>query len=325
MTQGRQYNVGFDILKILMAFVIVSLHAGVSKEFCQPISTIVLNFQNLAVPVFFVLSSCLFFDKFFASAEQDPKAIFKYERRLLILYIIWSVIMIPITLLLHHYQAYGIQGLLYWIKDFFFDYTFYASWFFGALLVGMAIVFLLRNQPWILLFMSVVLYIIFTFYTAMPNWVVSPFEWYHQHIGTPSRSFPFGIVWIGMGCLMSRFDVLGTVKQMIINRCRVGILCLGLIASCAYKPFQIVGVFSVISMFYAMNGKKMNQPLWIFFRKCSIVIYCVHYVFIHLLWTLHIQNGIAVFLIASAFSLAVASLVAYLSGKKCFKSLRYLY
>lgn len=51
MTPDRKYIVGFDILKILMAYVIVSLHAGVSKEMGQPFAAGGLFFQNLAVSV----------------------------------------------------------------------------------------------------------------------------------------------------------------------------------------------------------------------------------------------------------------------------------
>lgn len=215
---NQKYIVGFDVLKFLMAFVIVSLHAGVSKEFGEPYSSVVLNFQNLAVPVFFVLSSVLFFDKFFTASNQDIKAIWKYERRLLILYFIWSIIMLPITLFLHHYQEQGLVGLLYWAKDFFFGYTFYASWFFGALLVGMPLVFLLRNYPWALFVLVLTFYFVFMFYTQLPLWVVSPFEWYHQHLGAPSRSFLYGVIWIGVGCLISKWRMLYVVNKAVISK-----------------------------------------------------------------------------------------------------------
>lgn len=79
---ARKYIVGFDILKILMAFVIISLHAGLSKEMGQPFAAWCLNFQNLAVPVFFVLSSCLFFDKFFASGEDNNSNVILIDARM---------------------------------------------------------------------------------------------------------------------------------------------------------------------------------------------------------------------------------------------------
>ena len=59
------------------------------------------------------------------------------------LYLSWSIIMTPININLHHYEKMGLLGILSWIKDLFFDYTFLASWFLGALLVGIPIVFVL--------------------------------------------------------------------------------------------------------------------------------------------------------------------------------------
>lgn len=320
MSQKRRYIVGFDILKILMAFVIVSLHSGVSKEMVQPIAAWCLNIQNLAVPVFFVLSSYLFFDKFFSSGRDDTKALWRYERRLFVLYIIWSVIMIPITLFLHHYQAQGLMGLLYWIKDFFFDYTFYASWFFGALLVGMPIVFLLRNHPWIIVALSLVLYVVFTFYTLLPHWVLWPFELYHKYLGTPQRSFLFGIVWIGLGFLMSKWQVLDIKK----TDSYMGLI-VGIVAACLFKPLQIIGALALIGLFYAIDGNKMNHRIWSFFRKCSIVIYCVHYVFIHILWYLHIESACILFLLTGALSLTIASIIVALSDNKHLRFFKYLY
>lgn len=325
MIQHRKYIVGFDILKILMAFVIVSLHSGISKEMGQPFAAWCLNFQNLAVPVFFVLSSYLLFDKVFASGEDNAKALWRYERRLLILYLIWSVIMIPITLFLHHYQAQGLLGVLYWIKDFFFDYTFYASWFFGALLVGMPIVFSLRNHPWIIVALSFILYVVFTFYAFLPQWAVSPFELYHQYLGTPSRSFLFGIVWIGLGCVMAKWKLLSVEKQMATTKLGGVILAFGLITSCIFKPLQFIGVLSLIWLFYTIKNSKANNKIWSFFRKCSILIYCVHYVFIHLFWQLHIENAFVVFLLTGAISLTVATIVVVLSEKKHLTFLKYLY
>lgn len=325
MAYDKKYIIGFDILKFLMAFVIVSLHVGVSKVFSQPVSTICLNFQNLAVPVFFVLSSYLFFSKFFSSQEQDYKAIWRYERRLLVLYLIWSVIMIPITLFLHSYQSYGLLGILYWVKDFFFDYTFYASWFFGALLVGMPIVFLFRNHQWLLLALSLVLYIIFTFYAEMPSWVTTPFELYHQYLGAPSRCFLFGIIWIGIGCIASHNTLLKTVNDCISPKRACVVLLLVIVISIVFKPLQLFGVLSLIVLFFRKEEKGTSRSSWIFLRKCSIIIYCVHYVFIHLLWKLQIDNAWLVFIISATCSFLVSYIVVYLSNKKHFSFLKYLY
>lgn len=70
--------------------------------------------------------------------------------------------MFPITLSLHNYFDKNILfGLLMYLKDFFFDYTFLSSWFFGACIVAMPIVFLLRKQPVVLFLLCIVLYLYF--------------------------------------------------------------------------------------------------------------------------------------------------------------------
>ncbi len=87
----------------------------------------------------------------------------------------------------------------------------------------------------------------------------------------------------------------------------------------------MVGVLSIMVVFYVLDGSKINRSIWVFLRKCTIVIYCVHYVFIHLLWQLHIINAFLVFLLAGVISFATASLVVGLSNKKHFGFLKYLY
>lgn len=52
----------FDLLKFILALVIVSIHAGIGRT--TPIqSEYVANLQSFAVPLFFVISSYLFFNK----------------------------------------------------------------------------------------------------------------------------------------------------------------------------------------------------------------------------------------------------------------------
>lgn len=150
---------GFDLLKFLLALVIVSLHASLGNPFLPaPFSKLILNFQNLAVPGFFVISSYVFFCKIIDKSSREQRAaLWKYEKRVLILYLSWSVIMLPITLRYHDYPSQSF-GLLLYIKDFFFSYTFLASWFFGALIVGIPIVWLLRNKTSVLLALSYVLF-----------------------------------------------------------------------------------------------------------------------------------------------------------------------
>ena len=108
---SREYIPGFDILKFVMAIVIVSLHAEMTSVMTHEASIIVANFQALAVPVFFVLSSYLFWKV--EGCSWTEKVLWSFEKRIFILYLIWSLIMLPITFRYHNYFREGALGLLY--------------------------------------------------------------------------------------------------------------------------------------------------------------------------------------------------------------------
>ena len=149
MNSGKRNVWAFDVLKFTLAIVIVSLHAGVSEAFVMPINNFVRNFQNLAVPCFFLVSSVLFFGKVFqeGNTQYQWKQLWHYEKRLFLLYGIWQLVLLPVSLLTHDYVEHGLMGVLYYLKDMLFSYTFPASWFFGALIVAMPLVFVVRNKP----------------------------------------------------------------------------------------------------------------------------------------------------------------------------------
>ena len=330
MNNERKYIIGFDILKFLMAIVIISLHAGISKVFSIPVSTFISNFQGLAVPVFFLLSSFLFFEKLSCSQPSTSKNLWQFEKRILYLYLLWSIIMIPITIYLHHYERMGLLGILIWIKDFFFDYTFFASWFFGALLIGMPIVFVLRHKPMVLLLISGFLYVVFSFYGMMPEIITKPFELYHLYLGVPQRSFLCGIIWLGLGFLLSHYKLLERIKEWYYKKrdnrlffC-LFILLVGLTLSVIIDYLQLFGVLSVVILFYLIRGERYNIEVCKLLRQCSIIMYCVHYVFIHIVWQFT-SNCFLTFAISCVSSFIVAWIIVRLSNTKSLHILKKLY
>ena len=96
--------------------------------------------ESLPVPTFFVISSFLFFRK--ARYEEcQMNLVLHFMKRLCILYLFWCVIWSPIIYLQKEYfHPFTIWVSLYIIRDFFFGNMFDASWFLGALLVGVSMV-----------------------------------------------------------------------------------------------------------------------------------------------------------------------------------------
>lgn len=329
---NNKYIAGFDLLKFLMATVIVSLHAEVTTVMSPPAAGCFANFQALAVPIFFVLSSYLFFEKL-KNTQAPIKNLWLFEKRLLILYLIWSVIMLPITLRNHDYLNYGILGVLLWVKDFFFDYTFLASWFFGALLVATPIVYVLRKKVFLLVFISLSLYCCFAFYDILPLNLKYPYELYHRYLGFPQRSFLCGVVWISVGCILSKYDVMLRARDLLINS---RLMLMGgvflvvncMLAACVWNWFQLIGVLAFIVCFYlVLYGTTNSRIISICktLRQSSIIIFCVHYPLLHIIWRYVPNDKIIAFGLALVLSFILSFLIVQLSKTKRLQFLKYLY
>ena len=64
-SKGGKIVKGFDILKVVMAFVVVSIHSEIADGFTNEVlCQLGYSVNSLAVPVFFVISSFLFFSRY---------------------------------------------------------------------------------------------------------------------------------------------------------------------------------------------------------------------------------------------------------------------
>ena len=314
---------GFDLLKFLLALVIVSLHASLDNPFLPaPFSKLIQNFQNLAVPGFFVISSYVFFARITDMSSREQRvALWKYEKRVLILYLSWSVIMLPITLRYHDYLSLSF-GLLLFIKDFFFSYTFLASWFFGALIVGVPIVWLVRNKTSVLLALSLLSYSYLSIVKYLPDTIQIPYQWYASNVAAPELSFPRGFVWLGMGCVLAKTRILDRIKMILYA---MGGVFLLIIISLLISWLQLLGVISIIVLFYHINVRGKIGDRTVRMRKLSTLIYCVHYPIIHAVWMIIQQeHSFLVFIVATLICIGISEIILTLSFKKKLSFLKYL-
>ena len=321
MPSNNRQVVGFDILKFSLAIVIISLHSSLGAPFLPaPFNNWILNFQNLAVPGFFVISAYLFFSKIDVLSEENKiNALLNYEKRILVLYLLWSVIMLPITLSIHDYLSQGWHGIIYFVKDFFLGYTFLASWFFGALLVAMPIVFLFRQLPYLLLFFALSLYLYFMLSDKLPLTLQTPLYWYSTNIASPRISFPEGLIWLIIGFLMysiRMIDHQGNSKMLLWG---------GVIASIFVKELQIVGVVSLVTLSGMMQVSGRFEEIGIKLRKLSTLFYCIHFPIIHAVWKLiDPQLSFLVFIVSFVLTYLLSLILLFLSHIKSLSFLRLL-
>lgn len=85
---------GFDVLKFLMALMIVAVHA---RAFVEPhLSKIMAPLMNVSVPLFFILSSFFLFRKILETDRIE--SVIRFLKRTSTLYVFWLIVNIPLYL-----------------------------------------------------------------------------------------------------------------------------------------------------------------------------------------------------------------------------------
>ena len=120
----------------------------------------------------------------------------------------------PAILVFWHpeYLSSSFMVIPLFIKNFFLGYQFGASWFFGALIVGVPIIYFISytvNEK-IALVISFIIYV----YLYMDIDEKIFFQIYEKYIRTPVLSFPAGLLWISLGALLSNPKVITVRKRL---------------------------------------------------------------------------------------------------------------
>lgn len=313
---------GIDLTKFLMAITIVNIHS----ELYKILGTFLLTFQSCAVPVFFVFSSYFFFKKIRElSGKEVWKRLWNYEKRINTLYIFWIIVQSPIIVFYYH-KEYLELPILYaigsFIKNYFFAYEFGASWFLGALIVGIPIIlFLVRSFDdrisWVLPF------IIYVYICKFPDGYL--FKSYEANLRTPQLSFPYALWWLILGHLLSNESVVKYIKNVNIYT-SLTILTISLLISYLFKNLQFLFcIISVITIFsISINLKLKDYPkLYSRFRTYSIHFYCIHYSLIVIINYCLSDNILLTFISTITICWIISEIIIFLQQKPIFNWLRY--
>lgn len=260
---GQEQLPGLDVLKFCMALLVVSIHTHLFKEYEW------LSFAfcpGFAVPVFFVVSSYLYFRK----PVVNLQTLSHYVRRLAVFYVFWFVLLLPCTIAIQKWRAH-----FDWVsfsKCLFLGSTFRGSYFIMALMIGVPVVQLLRKclHPLAALFATFAAHAIFQYHWGMD-------------VLWGSHSFLPFLLWIQVGSLLasvSRWRGETTWARLIA----LPVLYAGMRVP-ALLPFAraafTVALFSVF-----LDCPITFRPAYVTLRKMSILIFVTHFVFadaVHLL------------------------------------------
>ena len=340
----------YDILKLLLAILIVAIHSTVAGMVFRPV-------LRLAVPLFFIISSYLFFLKqsTLSTRKERCHGLRKYAKRILMLYLFWFVLLLPCTIYYREwYVDFGPEKLLVIARSFFFGSTFIASWFLMASLMGVAIVWLLASwkmrNGWIIgsgAAIYVLCCLVSNYNEALkgcPHFLEA-YQTYVNLFTLPFNSFPCSILFIGIGKLLAerQFAPSGKMLWCVLGVSMVLLYVEFFITQHYFKAyyddcfFMLPATCTCIFMLIGQSRPcKMNVDTKKL-RSYSTVIYCCHGTILSLGHSLEhlILNGnngikapsaivpILLFLIAIALSVSLAEIIMTLEHRRHLGWLRY--
>ena len=221
MNRRDKYNPILDIVKFVMSILIVIIHTSFLHEKLYP-------WLRVAVPLFFMISSYLFFSKLSGSitVQDERKTLMKFTKRNLQLYAFWFVVLFPLTLKIRGWYLGNIFVTFFKIiRSFFLGSTFVASWFIMAMVIAIWLIYYLSKviNSKILLWATFFIYVfascLYSSYVKVfpDNIIVSTFysACKYLHI-EPSLSFPVALFWVFCGKCFADGNIRINMKYSII-------------------------------------------------------------------------------------------------------------
>ncbi len=325
---------GLDLLKFSMALCVVALHSWLFKN-VPSLHAVVHPLYLVAVPVFFTVSSYLFFAKVSrCGAGGGWTVLGHYLKRLGVFYLFWFIVMLPLTIIAkhwhHHFSAAG------FFRDLFLASTFRGSWFLAALLFGMPVVFIARKAfggvP--VLFAALALHLAFQ----------PPLIDFFPLLGRIGRyAFPSSMVWMALGAWMADIpwhhgalhssshassSFLRWLALIAVYAAMIAADRWDIVSPCALLMPILRLAFASLVFSLAADCRFGNRALCRKLRQLSILVYVTHFAFAYA--TAYAReiypvfgNGFLRFPIVLGGALAVSSAFLFLKDKPRFSWLKW--
>lgn len=318
----KLYYPKLDILKFLCCIGVVTIH---TKPFYYypSIEPVWANIQTLCVPLFFVVSSFLLWGKLSFKNEEDKNVLRHFVGRLVILYFVWTVVMLPVWLPDYIKQNPDMM----WLKMLPLKLILGApngSWFVVNLIYGTLLCYYVNKRlpMWVGVLLFTAMYL--TPYVLRINGIQTQFGIFNLSLSLFIAPLPLQIGYMASRQLLSKYSmgwckllIIGILYLILPNDSYLQVICS--ILMCIFITTYCIRV--------ASNGSP--QPILVFMRKMSIIIYFTHFFFAAVAGALYKRGiidfkfGIPVFLCAIICCSLFAFIVVKLSNR--YKIIKYMY
>lgn len=346
---GGNFN-GIDLMKFLGALLVIVIHT-------EPLSSYnsVIDFYldyalaRVAVPFFFLTSGYLFFRKMkepLEDGQADRQVLFRYLKRILQIYLVWSVIYLPVHLYdLYRLKDFGVESVLELLLNYPFNFLFYGSyehlWYLPALIASVALVYFLLKH----LSVGKIVAMASAFYAAG----ALGDGWYNLVTGMSDYLRVILEAYLNIykttrSGLFSAFLLVALGAFIALRKVRIKWVLLPLAASLVllYAESRFINMhgfargydvmFSVVPvaffLFHFLLGLRLkDRPVYRYLRDSSILIYCSHLLVRSILDGLFPEgmDSLLRFGIVLVVSMAFSFGVLFLAKKERFGFLKRLY
>ncbi|MBQ7543046.1 MAG: acyltransferase family protein [Clostridia bacterium] len=334
-----------DIAKLAMAIVVVLIHRPLVKDGLLRFLMSDNSMLSVAVPFFFVTSSFLFFRKLRQPGIEPKKALVRFEKRLLLLYITYSAVFFPVDFLKTYcgelaqmtfrtFAAFVVQ----YARISLLDASFIHLWYINTLMLTVFAVYLLtrtvENKTAVLCIAAAEFLLMCLLFLFNPDWTA------------PIPKLLTNTIRIGFPCVCAGYfaaqcsDNVRRIEMLMFPL--FWLLLLGssilsypnqtVIWKCVRMFFAYITAFSILRFCIAIPLR--SSPVYKTVRAYSTLIYFLHLLlFSELLSFVAAHTGIYAltepgllrFSLTLGLAVIEASCILLLQKKKAFRFLRYLY
>lgn len=303
MEKTKQYP-GLDVVKFVMALLVAQRH--IIQIFFLESSRwrLIIGswLSNLPVPVFFTIAGFFLFRKVYRDSP-DSAVIRRYCGRILRLYVVWSILYLPIDLFNWYNGTRDVKnGILTYIHRWFFDHTIPQLWYLPALIAACLLVwgmYRLGLKIWQILLVGAVLLVMgcvgdnWYFNQQLPMRCQQALAYYLQWFLTMRNGVFYGTFYVALGLMFAKtkWRVPGWIAAA------GAVLSLFLMYREAVQCQNINMLFTAAPTAYFLFTAAEAVPLpdsrcFVRLRGISEWVYLAHYYFFHFLVWLRPWNPV---------------------------------
>ena len=324
--------VGIDLFKLIAAILIVVIHC-IGNFFGEIGNAFKINICSIAVPFFFITSGYFYGKRLNKNKDCKNKYFIKYEKNLLKMYIVWSLIGIPFmvkTYLKIYGRNYSYIFLLM-IRNVFFSGTFGIYWYILAMIGGSSLIYYFssKNKLKLMYLLSFIFFIFGVLYTgfqsiAENNIIFSYLFKLTWIIFASERNFLMvGWFYMSIGYYFATHEIKLKLSWSIL----LFILFTGLKFGESYlnstdilngNTISIVQALQAVAYFLIAINLKLNcmQGISKIMRELSSTIYFTHFLFIDIINPTQVGNTVVTFVQVMLLCTAFYFVIKKINNKK---------